>query len=146
MAKKAVVRRRHHHDPSWWGMVRRNKFSVTTALGIFAAVGAAYAQWDNVVGVWDHFMWATRSQAHEWSKEIASSLLSPVIKVTDEHQIGLDYLILKDQRSALKDAKKELTDNPNSATAPTVIEQLEKSIKERQDRLDRSTRQTETSK
>lgn len=73
---------------------------------------------------------------HYRTREFIDEKTAPILKVQSESKNELDYLILKDLRAALKDAKSDLEKHPDSTTAPHEIERIQKSIEKRQNRLD----------
>ena len=116
-------------------LIKRNPIkSATAVFALLAAIpgGVAGAQYLNTVSdPW-------KIALHGWVRELNNSLNSPIIKVQADHDYAINYLILKDQRQALKDAKDELAKHPDSTTAPLIIERLQKSIDGRQKKLDDS--------
>ena len=114
-------------------VVKRNPIkSATAVFALLAAIpgGVAGAQYLNTVSdPW-------KIAFHGWTRELAQAVTAPLIKAQADHDYAINYLILKDQRQALKDAKDELAKHPDSTTAPLIIERLQKSIDGRQKKLD----------
>ena len=81
-----------------------------------------------------------------WRSWVRGAIHDVIVEVTDPllikiqpMEVSIDYLILKDQRQALKDAQAELVNHPDSVTAPKEIDNLQKAIKWRAKRLDDET-------
>ena len=75
-----------------------------------------------------------------WVRDFTTDTTKPLVILVQDHDKALDYLILKDQRSALKDAKDDLHRDPQSTSAQHTIDNLQKSIDVRQKRLDDATK------
>lgn len=63
--------------------------------------------------------------------------LQPVRMAQDRHDYAIEYLVQQQALEALKNAKSDMVKSPNQTTQ-NVIEQLEKSIRRRQDKLDKA--------
>lgn len=116
-------------------LARRNPLStIATLVGIFAGIPGA------ALGL--NYL---NAAAESWTPAFVSDVTVtvdgkkvPVIVLALEHSTTLDYLILKEQRQALKDAKEDMKTAPNETTRK-AIEKLERSIDRRQNRLDKAT-------
>ena len=53
-----------------------------------------------------------------------------------EHERNLNYLLLRDERQALKDAKDDLVKNPNSTEAKAAVDHYQQSIDKRLKKLE----------
>ena len=62
--------------------------------------------------------------------------LRPILVAQERHDYAIEYLIQQQTLKALQDAKADMSRAPNQTTEHT-IEQLEKSVRERQQKLDR---------
>ena len=118
-------------------LFKRNPFtSVAAIVTIFVGIPGAVAGYNYGAALLE----PAYPALHYWVKDWTDDRLKPLTTLAQSHSVDLDYLILKDQRAALKDAKEELAKNPASTTAPQVIEHLQRSIETRQKRLDEATR------
>lgn len=106
--------------------------SATAILGLFAVIPGG------ITGV--NYAWSLSEPVliaqHYWVRDHTAEKLSPVLKTQAEHRNELDYLILKEQRKALSEAKEDLKRDPQSGSALQVIDRIQKSIDVRQKRLD----------
>ena len=135
MAKKQNQWGMFHPISSHWNRAPqrwRNLVKIAASIGVIAGAITAFAK---AVPVVEPYAPAHR----EFVRGSTAEQTAPLRLVQDRHSIELDYLILKDQRQSLKDAKDDLTKNPNSTEAQKSIERIERSIKRRQDRLDKAT-------
>lgn len=139
MAKKLAVQKsfvRQAFD-SALALAKRNPLAtIAAAIAILAGIpgavaGAAYL----------------RSEADSWTPvfkpEVYITRDGKTVHVTvvaQRHDIDIDYLILKEQHKALSEAKEDLRRDPNSTSAPENIKRLQRSIDERQKRLDAATK------
>lgn len=111
----------------WGNWIKR---LVTLAVGI-GAISTAIVTGSNAWTKVEPYTFVTAGYVRDYSMET----VRPVKVAQEQHSVAIDFLILKDERQALKDAKAELATNPNSSTIRNVIEQLERSIAARQERL-----------
>jgi len=116
-----------------WALIKRNPIkSATAVLALLAAVPGGIKGLDYINTTSDPWKIAL----HGWTRELLETNTAPYIKVQTDHDYAINYLILKDQRQALKDAQEELHKHPDSTTAPLIIERLTQSIERRQKKLD----------
>lgn len=125
----------------WWERIKQNPISVWGSL-VIAIGGTAtlYGQWDNVEGMWNHIRWMTPVMAQSYIR-IAPSRVDPTkpfMLVQSDHDFAINYLILKDMRQALKEAKEDQKANPNSTTIPQTVDKLQKAVERQQDKLSKT--------
>ena len=114
-------------------MAKRNPLKAAAIIiGVFGGIPTAVAGYEIVANVVDPVVPAF----HYWVRYQTS----PLMKLTEEHSVAIDYLILKDQRQAIKDAKADQARDPHNTSAAKVIDNLQKSIDVRQRRLDDATK------
>ncbi len=116
-------------------MARRNPLAtIASAVAIFAGIPGATLGLNYITAVADSWVPAFRPDVivDLHGKKV------PVIVLALEHSTTLDYLILKDQRQALKYAQADMEKAPN-ATTQNEINRLKRSIEQRQERLDKAT-------
>ena len=108
--------------------------SILSLAAIVSAIGGAFAQLGNFESAADYVIPATLYYArHNQTLTLQDSRLN-------KHDVILDLLFLNYQRQSLKDIVDELATNPNSRVLAESRRRMEKSIKEREDRLERETR------
>lgn len=120
-----------------YGVAKRNPLStVAGLLGIFGGIPAAVA---GVVYLQTAIEPSWPAQRY-WVRGHTEEKIGPIEEELRTRTAELDYLILKEQRKALGEAKEDLKRDPNSTSAPAVIDRLQRSIDIREKRLDESTK------
>lgn len=138
MAKKPIKLSVWRRLASWAiGKAKRNPLAtIATLVGIIAGIPGA------AIGLSYSYNVAEPSflAQHGWVRDHTDDKLKQPLTVIAQHAVDIDYLILKEQRRALSEAKDDLKRDPNSTSAPAVIDNLQRSIDERQRRLDAATK------
>ena len=134
-----MAKRPKHRLPSStaraWAAIKRNPLKATAAvLALIASLGGIVAQRANLILLWDNIMYASRAYARD--NEVIANLRASI----SSQGIILDFMRLKEERAALKDAQQELAVNPDSRTAPLLIDNLQRSIDAINNRLDKASK------
>lgn len=131
----------HKRFVSWtWGLIRQNPWKAGIGIVTFFSLIVPAVAGYNIVAAWvEPGIPTWRSWVRGAIHDVVAEVTDPLLLKIQTHDAGLDYLILKDQRQALKDAQAELAKHPDSDTAKQVIDSLQKSIKWRSDKLDKET-------
>ncbi len=127
----------HHLVHRIWALAKRNPLAaIATMIGIFGGIPAAVAGAIYLNAAVEPAIPAL----HWWVRDHTDERLKPLLLAQQGHAADLDYLILKEQRRALSEAKDDLKRDPQSSSAPKEIQTLQRSIDVRQKRLDEATR------
>jgi hypothetical protein len=104
---------------------------MTVSTAVVIGITGSIAGMDKAWPIIEWVLPAHRAYARDVSMEKFNALHTAQL----ENKKALDYLILKDERQALQQAKDDLERDPHSGTAKEKIELLESSIAVRQERL-----------
>lgn len=123
---------RHTLRSRIWAAAKKNPVA---AIGLlftifvgFPAIGAAINYLTTKAEAWTPVFVPDIMMIHDGKK-------IPVVEMTAEHGKTLDYLMLHDERAALKDAQADLKQNPGSRASKDRVDTFLKSIEDREKRL-----------
>lgn len=116
---------------SRWARASRLAKNVTVTTAVVIGITGSIAGMDKAWPIVEWLLPAHRAYARDVSMDKFNALHTAQL----ENKKALDYLILKDERKALQEAKDDLVRDPHSVSAKEKIELLDSSISVRQERL-----------